>query len=432
MKKYELIPLKKELNATVEIPGSKSYTNRALLIAALAEGESVLNNPLYSDDTKYMIKSLEKLGVKITKEEKRVVVHGRGGIFNNIKSTELFCGIAGTTSRFLTGLSALVGEEITITGEGKILERPIGELVDGLRQIGTHIEYLGKKGSLPLRIDGKNIDGNEIAIKGNVSSQYFTSLLMIAPMLKNGLKIKVIGEQVSKSYIDITVDIMREFGVEVINNDYKEYIVRAGQSYKAREYNIEGDWSSASYFCCIGALHKGQITIKNLNNNSVQGDKEFPKLIEKTGAEVIYSKDGVIIKGGNQINPLEVDMEQMPDTAMSIAVLLSFANGISKIIGLSTLKAKETDRLLAIKNELAKIGIRSEIGDDFIIIHGGNPEIQKGTEVETYHDHRIAMSLAITGSKIDNIVIQNPDVVSKSFANFWDVLKQIGVDINEV
>lgn len=432
MKKYKLTPLQEELNAVVEIPGSKSYTNRALIIAALADGKSILNNLLYSDDTKYMMESLEKLGVEFIKEEKRIIVKGCGGKFNNAKNIELFCGIAGTTSRFLTGLAALIGEEIILSGEGKILERPIGELVDGLRQISTEIEYLGKDGSLPLKINGKNINGNEIAIKGNVSSQYFTSLLMIAPMLKNGLKIKVIGEQVSKSYIDITVDIMREFGVEVINNDYKEYIVKAGQSYRAKEYNIEGDWSSASYFCCIGALYRGQITIKNLNNNSVQGDKEFPKLIEKTGAEVFYNNGGITIKGSSKIKSLEIDMEQMPDTAMSMAILLSFADDVSKITGLSTLKAKETDRLLAMKNELAKIGVESEIGNDYIIIHGGNPKVQKDAEIETYHDHRIAMSLAIAGSKIDNIVIQNPDVVSKSFANFWDTLKQIGVNIDEI
>jgi 3-phosphoshikimate 1-carboxyvinyltransferase len=338
MKKVNLIPLRKELNAVVEILGSKSYTNRALIIASLAEGESVLQNPLYSDDTKYMMESLEKLGIRFEKYKDKIIVQGCGGKFNNIKDAKLFCGIAGTTSRFLTGLSALVGQEVLVSGEGKILERPIGDLVDGLRQIGVKINYLEKEGSLPLRVNGSNISGDEISIKGNVSSQFLTSLLMIAPLLKNGLKINIIGEQVSKSYIDITIDIMKKFGVEVINNNYKNYIVKAGQKYISQDYIIEGDWSSASYFCCIGALHKGQIEIKNLNNNSVQGDCGFAKLIEKVGAKVIYKENSVIIKGGKLIKPLNIDMEQMPDTAMSMAVLLSFANGISKITGLSTLK----------------------------------------------------------------------------------------------
>lgn len=430
MKKIKLTPLKENLNAVIEISGSKSYTNRALIIASLSEGKSILKNSLYSDDTKYMIKSLENLGVKFEKKESRIIVYGCGGKFDNIKNNELFCGIAGTTSRFLTGLASLVGQEIIINGEGKILERPIGELVDGLKQIGVEVKYLGKDGSLPLKINGKNINGNEIAIKGNISSQFLTSLLMIAPLLKNGLKIKVIGEQVSKSYIDITIDIMEKFGVKVINNNYKEYVVKAGQKYIAQDYIIEGDWSSASYFCCIGALHSGQIEIKNLNNNSVQGDKNFAKLIEMIGAKVEYKDNGILVNGGAKIKPLNIDMEQMPDTSMSMAVLLSFANGISKITGLKTLKVKETDRLLAMKNELKKIGIKTEIGDDYIIVYGGNHFV-KG-EIKTYHDHRIAMSLSIAGSKIEGIVIQNPEVVKKSFTNFWGILRQIGVNINDI
>ncbi|HSQ97567.1 MAG TPA: 3-phosphoshikimate 1-carboxyvinyltransferase [Rickettsiales bacterium] len=406
---------------SIEILGSKSYTNRALIIASLADGKTILHNPLYSDDTEYMIKSLEKLGVKFEKKDKNLTVYGTGGKFNTFENLELFCGIAGTTSRFLTGLLVLSQDNLIINGEGKILERPIGELVDGLRQIGANIEYLGKEGSLPLKGNGKNINGNEIAISGEISSQYFTALLMVAPMLKNGLKIKVIDEQVSKSYIDITCDIMKQFGVDVINNDYKEYIVKPAK-YKAREYNIEGDWSSASYFCCIGALHDGSIEITNVNNNSVQGDKNFPKLIEKAGGIVEYKENSIIVKKG-EIKPIEVDMELMPDTAMSLAVFLSFANGNSKITGLSTLKDKETNRLVVLQSELKKLSIESEIGDDFIVIKGGNPKVIG--EIETYNDHRIAMSFAIVGTKLDGLVIKNPEVVKKSFPEFWDYLKKL-------
>lgn len=434
MKKIKLHPLKKELDAIIKIAGSKSYTNRALIIASLARGKSILRNPLYSDDTKYMMESLEKLGVCFEKYEDKIVVQGCGGKFGKIKSTELFCGLAGTTSRFLTGLASLVGKEIIVNGSGKLLERPISDLVCGLRQIGVKIDYLGKKGSLPLKIDGKKISGGKISIKGNVSSQFLTSILMIAPLLQNDLKIDIIGLQVSKSYIDITIDIMKKFGVKVINNNYKNYIVKAGQEYIAKDYIIEGDWSSASYFCCIGALHKGQIEIQNLNNNSVQGDRVFAKLIEMAGVEVVYKDNSLIVRGGNPIKPLSVDMKQMPDTAMSMAVLLSFADGISKITGLKTLKFKETDRLTAMHNELNKLGIENIIGDNYIEIHGIDNlyNIKKKIEIETYDDHRIAMSFAIAGSRIKGIIIKNPNVVSKSFVSFWSVLKQIGIKIDDI
>ena len=409
-------------NAKIEILGSKSYTNRALIIASLTEGKTILNNPLYSDDTKYMIESLEKLGVKFEKSDKKLVVYGNGGKFQVNENIELFCGLAGTTSRFLTGLLALIKDDIIITGEGKILERPIGDLVDGLQQIGANIKYLGKKGSLPLKGNGKNISGNEISINGSVSSQYFTAFMMVAPLLKDGLKINVIREQVSKSYIDITCDIMKSFGVEVINNNYKEYIIKPSK-YKAIEYNIEGDWSSASYFCCLGALIDGEIEISNLNNNSVQGDKQFAKLMEKVGAVVEYKNNSVFIKK-DKIRPITVNMETMPDTAMSLAVLLSFANGKSRINRLSTLKNKESNRLLAMKNELAKLSIKTEIGDDYIVIYGGNYHRVIG-EIETYNDHRIAMSFAIAGAVIGGVEIKNPEVVSKSFPNFWEYFNNL-------
>lgn len=409
-------------NAKIEILGSKSYTNRALIIASLADGKTILNNPLYSDDTKYMIESLKKLGVRFEKNGKSLVVYGNGGRFHLKNNIELFCGIAGTTSRFLTGLLTLIDTDIIINGCGKILERPIGELVEGLKQIGVNIEYLGKEGSLPIRGNGKNINNNVVSMDGGVSSQYFTALMMVAPLLKDGLKINVINEQVSKSYIDITIDIMKSFGVRVINNNYKEYIIKPTK-YKTIEYDIEGDWSSASYFCCLGTLIDGGIEISNLNNSSVQGDKEFVKIMETIGAVVEYKNNSVIIKRG-EIRPIDINMESMPDTAMSLAVLLSFANGTSKISGLSTLKNKETNRLLAMKNEFAKLSIETEIGDDYIIINGGNYHKIIG-EIETYEDHRIAMSFAIAGTVVDGVVIKNPEVVSKSFPNFWECLNNL-------
>ena len=411
--------------SAVEIPSSKSYTNRALIIASLVDGKTILHNPLYSDDTKYMMESLEKIGVVFEKNNKDLVVYGNGGNFAlENDNVELFCGMAGTTSRFLTGLLALMDTNVVINGEGKILERPIGELVEGLRQIGVKIDYLGKTGSLPLRGNGKSIgfagNHNEISMNGGVSSQYFTALMMVAPLLKNGLTINVIDKQVSSSYIDMTIDIMKTFGVDVVNKNYKQYVIEPAK-YRAVEYSVEGDWSSASYFCCLGALFDGGIEVANVNNNSVQGDKNFVELLKQMGAEVKYCTDSVFVRGRN-LKPIDVDMKLMPDAAVSLAVLLSFVDGKSKITGLSTLKNKESDRLMALHNELKKLSIDTEIGDDFIIIYGGKPKVVG--EIETYNDHRIAMSFAIAGAKLGGLKIKNPAVVSKSFPDFWNCLNK--------
>lgn len=435
MDKLRVKQIEHSIFSKFQIPGSKSYTNRALVMAALANGQSTLINPLKSDDTKFMIESLRNLGIEINEYDDKFVVRGTGGKFE-IKSNKLFSGIAGTTSRFLSALSCIIGNEVEIHGEGKLLERPIGQLVDGIKQLGVEVRYLGKVGSIPLRINGTKISNYEISMKGDVSSQYFTALLLIAPLLEKGLTINVEGEQVSKSYIDMTINGMKEFGVLVENDNYKKYSVRPNQEYKSREYRVEGDWSSASYFCALGALHKGQVEIENINNNSTQGDKEFPMLLEKMGARVEYNQNSIKISGGNNLVGIQCDMEQMPDTAMTLAVVAVFADGITHIKGLSTLKVKETDRLEAMKNEFAKCGIKSEITSDSIKIYG-NPDLfekqisERIVKIETYHDHRIAMAFGILGTVVSGIEILNPSVVNKSFPKFWEYLDIIKNEQNE-
>jgi len=420
-----------KMNCEVEMPGSKSYTNRVLIITALAKGKSKILSPLHSDDTKYMIESLRNLGINIIVEKNGdIIVEGNGGEFKDIKKREIFAGIAGTTSRFLTAFSVLVGGDIFLDGEGKILERPIGQLVDGLMQIGAEIQYKGKDGSLPLVINGDNVLGGEVKMNGEVSSQFFTALMLIAPKLKNDLKISVIGKQISKSYIDITIDLMKEFGVEVINDNYQEYTIKKNQKYIAREYKVEGDWSSASYFCALGVMHEGSVTIKNLNNNSSQGDRNFPKILEKMGAKIEHLSDGIKVSREGVLNGVEIDMEQMPDTAMTVAVIATQAKGKTVITGLSTLKAKETDRIEAMKNELAKLNIKTETSDSSITIYPR--ELVVNGMIKTYHDHRIAMVFAILATKIGNVVIENKKVVNKSFPEFWKMLQNIGIKTFEI
>ncbi len=423
----------------VKIPGSKSDTNRALVIAALTQGESVLQGISESDDSSLLMQSLEKLGVTFDQVIDHdgtgiaLKVQGNGGKFEPFFG-ELTCGIAGTTGRFLAAVCALVPGEFVLTGEGKMLERPMRELLEGLRGLGVQFEYLGKEGCLPVKFQNKSIPlGGKVQMPGNISSQFFTALLLITPVLSQGLEIEVLGEQVSKSYIDMTLGIMRDFGVEVNNQNYQKYFVSSGQNYIAKEYQIEGDASGCSYFWSIAAITGQRVRVTNINPASVQGDVGFAHILEQMGCEVVKNEieRWIEVQGPTDLTNLravEVDMENMPDTAQTLAVVAAFTQGKTRINGLSTLKNKETDRLLATQNELEKMGIHVQTGQDWIEIMGGQPH--KAT-IETYHDHRMAMSFAVAGSRISNMVIKNSQVVSKSFPNFWQKLKLIGVDIQE-
>ncbi len=425
MKKIEIIPIKKLNSNKVVMPGSKSYTNRALIMAALCRGKSVIKEYSESDDSKVLIEALNKLSIKIEKNKKEIIVYGNGGKFIQFDG-KIDVGAAGTTMRFSASLCCLVPEEIILNGSERMRERPIKELVEALMELGANIEYLEKKGYPPLKIKGGNIKGGEVAMDGLVSSQYFTSLLLIAPVLENGLKIKVKGEQISKSYIDMTIDGLKNFGVRVLNNNYKEYIVEPEQNYKETSYQVEGDASGASYFFGIAAVTGLKIRVKNINPLSCQGDIKFVNLLEKMGCEVLRNEkeNWIEVKGPNKLKSIECNMELMPDTAQTLAIIASFAEGKSRIGGLKTLKIKETDRIQALSNELGKMGIDVEMGDDYIIINGGKPH---GAEIETYKDHRMAMAFAMAGCKIRGVKILEPEVVSKSFPDFWEKLEGMGV-----
>ncbi len=422
MKRIHIVPLPRKLHAEIIIPGSQSYTNRALIIAALADGVSEIMYPLICEDTQLMIDALKNLGVAIRQTSGSITVEGTSGVFHP-KKKELFCGLAGTTSRFLTALCFLIPEEITITGEGKLLERPIGDLADALEQLGASIQYPGKKNSVPLCVTPPRRQNNFITLNSSTSSQFLSALLLIAPKLKNGLRIKLTHPVPSGSYIGMTMQIMKDFGVDVIHISPNIFEI-SPQKYKSRRYSIEGDWSSASYFLAIAALHPGKLTLKNLNNNSLQGDSQFPKLLETMGVKILYNADGVTISGGNTLQPIAIDMKTMPDSALTLAVLAGFADGTSVLSGLQSLKHKESDRLSCMQNELKKIGVSAEKQSNSLIIHGTHPH---AAHINTYNDHRIAMSFATAGSKISGIVIENPGVVAKSFPSFWETLSILGI-----
>lgn len=422
MKYTSLTPLKKLVNVSVSIPGSKSYTNRALIMAALTRNPVTIKNALESDDTDAMIDCLDTLGISVQKKGTEITVSGS---IDDVTDTtyNLSARLSGTTIRFILALCCIVPGIKTVQGVGRLNERPIKDLVDGLRSLGATIEYTSQEGFPPLRVTSGSLKQHTVTISGGVSSQYFSALLMIAPVV-GGLTIKVSGEQISKSYIDMTIDMMKAWGVRVENQNYRTYIVIPGQTYKMLEYVVEGDYSGAGYFAAAAVLTGSSITMNNLNPESSQGDLQFIRILELMGNRVEYRADSVTVYG-NSIKACTVDMEQCPDQAQTLAVIAAFAPGKTTMTGVRSLRVKETERVRAIQNELAKMGIKTESPDaDTLIVHGGNPN---AAIIDTYGDHRMAMSFAVAGSRIPGIIITDPSVVNKTFPSFWEQLQKIGV-----
>lgn len=421
MKSLEIIPLQGTIKSEVTIPGSKSYTNRALLMAAMTQGRVTILNPLMSDDTRAMLNCLATLGVVIAlKKDSLEVVNDVSHVKD--QAYELDADLSGTTIRFMTALSCIVPGIQTLYGKEGLNKRPIADLVDGLRQLGAEIEYLENEGCPPIRVSSSTLTSGMIRMNGGVSSQYFSAILMIAPLV-GGLTIEVEGEQISKPYIDMTIDTMKRFGVAVANDNYKKYSVPAHQSYRISEYVVEGDVSSASYFAAIAVLTNSTLTLKNMNAESVQADMGFLKILESMGTSIIYGQNEITVSGAG-VKALTVDMENCPDQAQTLAVLAAFASGVTTISGIRSLRVKETERVKALEQELAKMDIRTSSTADSLTIHGGSP---RGAFIDTHGDHRMAMAFAVAGAKLSGVKINDPDVVGKTFPNFWEKLNSIGV-----
>jgi len=412
------IKTKKFINATIEAPPSKSYTNRALIIAALAKGKSVLKNPLFSEDTEYMISALKQLGVRIEKKKKDLAVYGTGGIFKP-SNEKLSVGNAGTAMRFLASLACLVNGKTVITGDKRMQERPVQDLLDALSQM--HILTESNNGCPPVTVHGGNFAGGKIKLKGKVSSQYLSSLLMCAPYAKENMIIEIQDELTSIPYVDITLDIMQKFGIKVKNRKYRKFEIKANRAYKAKTYNIEGDASSASYFFAAAAVTKGKVKVTNINPKTKQGDIQFVEILKKMGCKVKKGKDYIEVKGG-KMKGVKVNMNRMPDVALTLAVTALFADGETTIKNVPNLRVKETDRLRALSFELRKMGGKVEELPDGIIVR--RTRFQKAI-VETYDDHRMVMSFAVAGLVINGIRIMNPGCVKKSFPDFWEKFNSI-------
>ena len=419
----EIQPVRKPVNATIEVPGSKSYTNRALLVAAMAHGTSTLTGALFSDDTRYMCNALQKLGVRVDADEALATfdVHGNGGEIP-VAGAELYIGNSGTTSRSLTAYVSLGHGKFVIDGDEPMRHgRPIADLLDALRQIGVSARTQFENGHLPVIIEADGLKGGKTRLDVSKSSQFLTALLLIAPYAKNGMEIAVVGKR-EMPYIDITLAVMAAFGTQVVNEDYTYFRVKGGQQYQPRVYNIEPDASNASYFFAAAALTGGRVTVQHLNLDSAQGDVQFVRILERMGCQVSVSDTGITVTGSNQLNGIEVDMRTISDTAMTLAAIAPFADGKVTIRNIEHTRWQETDRIHAMVTELRKLGVPVVEHQDGLEI---SPAPITPAAIDTYEDHRMAMAFSLVGLKANGIRINDPECVSKTFPNYFQVLREL-------
>ena len=418
MEQLTLAPISK-VSGVVNVPGSKSLSNRALLLAALCEGDTELTNLLDSDDISHMLNALTQLGVNYTlsDDKTRCVVKGNGGAFNVSEPQELFLGNAGTAMRPLCAALAVSNVDVVLTGEPRMEERPISDLVDGLREAGADIKYLKNDGFPPLQIKGKALTANEMSVDGSVSSQFLTALLMAAPLFKNDVTIKIKGELVSKPYIDITLDTMAKFGVEVVNYNYQTFTISGDAKYVAPgKFMVEGDASSASYFLAAGAIKGGTVRVTGIGKNSIQGDIRFAEVLEAMGASVNWHDEYIEVTGA-PLKGISMDMNHIPDAAMTIATTALFAEGPTLMTNIYNWRVKETDRLHAMATELRKVGAKVEEGHDYIKVWPTDE--LKHAEIDTYNDHRIAMCFSLVALSDTAVTINDPGCTRKTFPDYF-------------
>ncbi len=432
-------PIPHPLNATVRVPGSKSLTNRALLIAALSNGTTRLTNALFSDDSRHFAKALQSLGFDLTLDEvnHEMTVTGLGGRIP-ARSADLFIGNAGTAARFLSAFLTLGDGEYLLDGDARMRERPIGELVESLRSLGAtlgpaHTDdwSLITDHSLtcpPLKILAHGLPGGKTQIAGNISSQFLSALLMVAPYAQAPIKIELSTDLNSKPYVDMTLSIMSDFGIDIQRDSYSRFIVHPALYSPLSTYSIESDASAASYFFAAPAILGGSVRVENISRRSKQGDIAFLDVLQRMGCTVEETDHCVLDTGHSALVGLDVDMRDIPDTAQTLAVLAPFASTPTRIRGIASARVKETDRVRATCTELTRLGVQVEEHHDGMTIYP-TFNVQRSTftstTVHTYNDHRMAMSFALIGLRMDGVTIENPGCVSKTFPNYFDVLETL-------
>lgn len=416
---------KNRISGTVNLPGSKSLSNRILLLAALAEGETRVSNLLDSDDTRYMLEALALLGVdlRLTEQRTACAVQGLGHPFKTAQPVTLFLGNAGTAMRPLCAALAASQGDFTLTGEPRMSERPINDLVDTLRDLGANIVYTGPDGFPPLRIQGTSLAGGTTEIRGNISSQFLTALLMAAPLCSGDVDVRIGGDLVSKPYIKITLDVMSRFGVHVENHNFSRFVVPGGQRYRSPgDMMVEGDASSASYFLAAAAIAGGTVRVNGVGRSSVQGDVKFADILERMGAIVRWGDNWIEVSRG-ALRGIDADLNHIPDAAMTIAITALFAEGPTTIRNIYNWRVKETDRLSAMATELRKVGAVVEEGNDYIVIHP--PAKILPAVIDTYDDHRMAMCFSLAAFGGSPITINDPDCTAKTFPEYFTLFQSL-------
>jgi 3-phosphoshikimate 1-carboxyvinyltransferase len=413
------LELVRRASGTVRLPGSKSISNRVLLLAALAKGDTAIRDLLDADDTRIMLNALNVLGVKCSSAK----VAGAAGCFP-VRKADLFLGNAGTAFRPLTAALALCGGDYRLSGVPRMHERPIGDLVSALRTTGARIGYLEKEGFPPLKVSpGQTSTEKPIRVRGDVSSQYLSALLMALPLAGGGT-IEVEGELISKPYVEITLNLMRRFGVEVVREEWRAFKVPGAPYRSPGEIRVEGDASSASYFLAAGAIAGGPVRVEGVGKDSIQGDVRFVEVLEKMGAKVSLGEDWIEASSQGKLRAFDLDLNHIPDAAMTAAVLALFADGPCTVRNIASWRVKETDRIAAMAKELGKLGASVEAGPDFIRV---TPpvKLRPDVSIDTYDDHRMAMCFSLVALGGVAVTINDPDCVAKTFPGYFDTFAGI-------
>ena len=416
--KLTLSPIK-NISGTVDLPGSKSLSNRILLLSMLAEGHTEIHNLLDSDDTRRMVEALKTLGVEVQEDrnQKRIFVYGTSGTIPVTEAT-LMLGNAGTAIRPLTAALTIGKGRFVLDGVQRMRERPIIDLVNGLKQLGAEVSCINGTDSPPVEVIANGLPGGTTRLSGAISSQYLSAILMAAPYAKTDVQIEITDKLVSVPYVEMTLQLMLLFGVSVENGKFKHFRVPSMPYSSPGKIYVEGDASSASYFLAGAAISGGPVTVKGCGTESLQGDSRFAEVLEKMGANVEWSEREISVSGSS-LNGIDVDMNMMPDAAMTLAVAALFASGQTTIRNIHNWRVKETERLKAVSTELRKLGAEVEEGEDYLVINP--PKKIKNAEIDTYEDHRMAMAFSLAACGDASVTINDPGCVSKTFPEYFEV-----------
>lgn len=416
----EIKTLPAPVRTAVSVPGSKSYTHRMLIAAALADGRCLIENALDSEDTRLTLGALKKWGVGVEEADGRLIVRGRGGQLV-ASDGPLFLGNSGTSMRLLTAVAAIVRGKSVLSGNERLKARPIQDLLDGLAQLGVPARSLAGNGCPPVEIEGGAVRGGKAALNCSLSSQFLSALLLIGPCTEDGIEILVQHGPVSRPYIDVTLDAMARFAVRVERRAYEWFRVPGGQHYRPGSYLVEADCSQAGYFWAAAAVTGSTVEVKGTSLHSRQGDIRLVDILARMGCTVVARTGGVAVKGA-ELSAVEADMSDLPDMVPTVAVAAAFARGRTIIRNVAHLRAKESDRLAAVCAELSKMGIAAGCDESTLWVQGGRPG---AAGIDCHNDHRMAMSFAVAGLKTPGIRILDETCVQKSFPSFWKVFEAL-------